>query len=669
MGRVKEIETINLKTYLSTPTHREGLCFYDKDNHCLVYYDDISGTAIQNGQELVKRVYNNTGSQINNGQVCYLNGFDVTNDVPTVGLANAYSAATCLATIGMATHDIPNGTVGKITINGTVRDVDTSLCTSGDIIYVSDSVDGGWTKTAPTSPSYAIEIGNCAKIDASTGTIEVDVNIGDNRNDVLKIFNGSVLEDDAIVVSSNGTTVTMSLEKTGGGDLSLFFGGDFYRYDSSPAATVELTAGTDTIPVRNWVYIPNSTKVLTKSTVGFPTAEQFIPVADILVPSATTVQTYGTYKTHMWTDHLADSTGMGHLNHINKWIRKQHATWDDGIEPTFTGSGTATINFSSTSGQVLQLHQHTFPAFTSPAAFRVYNDEVTPYIRLTNVAGITTDANGDTLLGRTYALVFWCVISENNNDSGWFVNKPSGSYGADKPDKARNDVSGYTNYTIPSQFKGTGILIHRLVISANIGGTAFTIYTDSSDDIRGYLPNTSAGSSGGAGLGDMLKSVYDTDDDGYVDFSEGLIETSGPTELDMGAVADGQFLKRDGTNIIGSTPAGGGDVVGPASATDNAIVRFNGTSGTSIQDSSVLISDNNKVTIPDNATEGALNLTERSTVPSTPATDDIYLDDGTNTLNGNPSLRRYTGSVWEDIGSGGSSIEEENNIIATRIFN
>lgn len=37
--------------------------------------------------------------------------------------------------------------------------------------------------------------------------------------------------------------------------------------------------------------------------------------------------------------------------------------------------------------------------------------------------------------------------------------------------------------------------------------------------------------------------------------------------------------------------AGSGDVIGPASATDNAVARFNGTGGTSIQDSVVTIAD------------------------------------------------------------------------------
>lgn len=50
------------------------------------------------------------------------------------------------------------------------------------------------------------------------------------------------------------------------------------------------------------------------------------------------------------------------------------------------------------------------------------------------------------------------------------------------------------------------------------------------------------------------------------------------------------FLRADGT---WAAPAGGGDVVGPASATDNAIVRFDLTTGKLIQNSGWLISDTN----------------------------------------------------------------------------
>ena len=60
----------------------------------------------------------------------------------------------------------------------------------------------------------------------------------------------------------------------------------------------------------------------------------------------------------------------------------------------------------------------------------------------------------------------------------------------------------------------------------------------------------------------------------------------------------------DGTTVGGIPVATGagptsGDVVGPASATDNALVRWDGTTGKLIQDSSVLVTDAGWVAIGD----------------------------------------------------------------------
>jgi hypothetical protein len=57
----------------------------------------------------------------------------------------------------------------------------------------------------------------------------------------------------------------------------------------------------------------------------------------------------------------------------------------------------------------------------------------------------------------------------------------------------------------------------------------------------------------------------------------------------------GKFLTTDGTNASWGTPAGSGDVVGPSSATDNAVARFDATTGKLIQNSVVTISDTGAV--------------------------------------------------------------------------
>lgn len=50
-------------------------------------------------------------------------------------------------------------------------------------------------------------------------------------------------------------------------------------------------------------------------------------------------------------------------------------------------------------------------------------------------------------------------------------------------------------------------------------------------------------------------------------------------------------LSLDGSGNLTATASGSGDVTGPASATDNAIVRFDGTTGKAIQNSVVTIAD------------------------------------------------------------------------------
>jgi hypothetical protein len=71
-----------------------------------------------------------------------------------------------------------------------------------------------------------------------------------------------------------------------------------------------------------------------------------------------------------------------------------------------------------------------------------------------------------------------------------------------------------------------------------------------------------------------------------------------------------QVLLNDGAGALSwSALAGGGDVIGPASATDNAIARYNATSGTSVQNSGVLINDSNNVSGIGTLASGAHTVT------------------------------------------------------------
>lgn len=492
-------EKINLNqaqfdSSISAPSYSEGLIFYDSTHKTLSLFNDESEVLLQVGQELFIRVKNDSGVDIENGEVCYLSGVD--SGLPTVAKANSSLASTCLATIGIATHKIEDGTTGYITNVGTVRDVDTTGFTTGDQLYLSDTVSGGLTKTLPGSPSYLIAVGQAVVISDSVGTIQVNIEIGTNTTSVIKIFNGAVLEDTATTVVSDGDDVTLSYQKSGGGDLSLFFNGTFDAFDSTdPIATIVLTPGTDTVPVLNYVYIPESTGVLTKSTVGFP-ATQHVPVATALIQSAASAQTDGVFKLHAWTDHLADSNEQGHLSHVNNWIRHQHATWLSGAVPsldiTVNGGAIDNVFFSNTLGSILQLHDHAFPALDMAVSDPVFvvNDITTAYDRITDLSSLDVDSLGATLRSNNtyYSLVIFGVASEAGADSKLFCNLPSGSYASSAD--AINDVSRYSNFDIPIDFKGTGFLIARVILryQTSDSGTLTEVETK---DLRGLQPSVS----------------------------------------------------------------------------------------------------------------------------------------------------------------------------------
>ena len=599
---------VQFNTAASAPSHNEGLIYYDNTNKTLALYNDESEVTLQVGQEMWVRVTNNTGSTINNGQVVYLSG--ISGGIPEITLADA-SDVTSLVTLGMATHDIENATNGYITTFGTVRGLNTSAYSVGDILWLSDTVPGGLTTSLPDSPAYNVRVGTVTNSDIANGSIQVKIDASNNTQSVIKIFNGAILEDHTFDVSSDGVTITATLEKTGGGDLSLFFDGAFSVFDSTPTASVSLTAGTDSSPTLNYVYIPKSTMTLTSSTLGWP-SEQHVPVGTVLAQSAASAQTQGLYKVHAWTDHLSGSDGQGHLSHLNFWMRQKHAEYLSGMATNFTGSGTGTVNFSVDSGVALQLHTHTTPTYASPATAYVINDSATPYNQITDLcSGITTDSAGNSLNGEDYVLVLWQVASQDDEDSRIMVNVPSCSYSGFfvSPDTARADASGCTNYTVPNQFKGTGVLLYRLVMAKNAGGTTCTIDSDPADDIRGLTPSTLIGAgsgTGGVSIHSDLSGLSADDHTQYV-LADGTRNITGTQIFDVditvtGTASANQFrFTEAGENLFFTTA--GVSYPNITSATDNTIIGMPG------QPNSPLTSGSQNVLIGNNVAYWLLTLT------------------------------------------------------------
>lgn len=84
------------------------------------------------------------------------------------------------------------------------------------------------------------------------------------------------------------------------------------------------------------------------------------------------------------------------------------------------------------------------------------------------------------------------------------------------------------------------------------------------------------------GLGGRISSLVAR----YLGLSDGTV-------LSVGAVSDGQVLTRSGTSIIG---AAAGGIAGSTGATDNRVLRADGTGGATLQSSAVAIDDSGNVT-------------------------------------------------------------------------
>lgn len=381
------------------------------------------------------------------------------------------------------------------------------------------------------------------------------LNLGDTFSN---FWNGTILESFDAVATSDGATVTMNIalsvvEDTT--DLTMVFSDGMFMLAPS---SITLTPGSSSSPQGNWIYIPRTTKVLTKSTSGWPSAEH-IKIGFFYIQSASDVQTYGALVNQNWNDHTQTEAGVGakqgHLSHITERIRTQSALYFSGIDGNgsddYTTSAAGSVTVQWTSGIVYQLHRHIVTAVDTSGTDDIYVVNANAvdggsYYRTQNLYDITVDTTGTTLTNKFFNVVLWGVANKTGQYNPVMVNIPTGSYNvlAD----AQNDVSGYDVFDIPREFNldsSTGFLICRLTFR-KLGGT--WVY-QSTVDLRGQTPLTATGGAGAAisDFADNQFSVFNVADNTKI------------LELDVSGLTTGTtrtltIPDQDGTiALVGST--------------------------------------------------------------------------------------------------------------------
>jgi hypothetical protein len=107
------------------------------------------------------------------------------------------------------------------------------------------------------------------------------------------------------------------------------------------------------------------------------------------------------------------------------------------------------------------------------------------------------------------------------------------------------------------------------------------------------VPNTSELVSGELGVNMADRKVYINNGTSVVQVGAGTLSALG--DVTITSPTNGQNLSYNGTAWVNATGSGTGNVVGAASSTDNAITRFDGTTGKIIQNSTVTLDDTGNI--------------------------------------------------------------------------
>ncbi len=382
--------------------------------------------------------------------------------------------------------------------------------------------------------------------------------------DALKpFFNGTFLESFDALVTSDGSTITMSLEQTGGGDLTMVFSDGHTILDTTPPATIALTAGTDTVPQTNYVYILQGDKILTQSTTGFPSPSvEHIKIGYFRPQSASLVNTGASGNNWLlanqnWNDHVQDPSGQGHMSDLSARVRREGAQWFSGCQGTATQDGTD-LWVSIATGVVYQIHPQTFAALDSDTAgagdmIVVINDPDAAHTLINSLNSITKLSDG-TVIGNNKFIksVLWAATNKTGEVSPMFLNLPSGQYNTAAA--AARDVDGHANFTIPAAYNiesSVGFLVSAFVCKH----TAAAMEIQSTEDLRGQNPNNVAGS--GTGGGDVTAAAV-LADNAVIRGDGGTkgVQTSGVLINDSNNVTGAATLDVSGNITVGGTVDG-----------------------------------------------------------------------------------------------------------------
>lgn len=397
---------IDYNTGLVNPTHKEGRTFWDDATKSLALYTDRPDVTLNIGFEMWKRVTNDTGDPLSNGQIVSVTGWLTGN--PTITVASNNNLGEVESVVAMLTEDIDNAETGIATTMGRVNDLDTDGETSGAIVWLG--LDGNWTVNRPAPPNYEVRIGSIGEISPTTGSIEVNI-VGFNSTDTdvnsEGMLNGIFPQRQGVTFLVVDEVIYADIinEQFPTTKLPLIVNGVMHLLNTltgsgvGGAARVALTEGTVNLPAVNFIYVEIIASVPTlKASVTYPTATHIAIIGVCSVFDDVSTLTDGVWAWQRFNNAMDNGPGDGFMQYTLARIRRAGADWQTGVLPTVSLVGTSptSVNVTHGPGLVWQAHNQEFVG-TDGSEYWIVNHPTENVKRITDLNEIDVLSTGVSL--------------------------------------------------------------------------------------------------------------------------------------------------------------------------------------------------------------------------------------------------------------------------------
>lgn len=182
--------------------------------------------VLQVGQEELCRVVNKETIDLLESNYQVVKIISAQGQRLAVNLAKADSDTNHLTTLGIVAETILKNEEGFVTVNGLVREIDTTgtlqgeTWQDGDLLFLSPNVAGGLTKIKPTAPNHTIRMAYVVYAHPIHGKLYVKVDIGYEIGELHDIIDTTTTSSYGDLLIRSGSVWTNSKNLTGSYILS-----------------------------------------------------------------------------------------------------------------------------------------------------------------------------------------------------------------------------------------------------------------------------------------------------------------------------------------------------------------------------------------------------------------------------------------------------------------